>query len=210
MADYYTTPQQWSNLTGWTSVVVNSSAICGIRSGALYCWGSAYGYTLGDGTTELSSTPLRIGTDSDWTLADFGAGIRGGQLYTWGDNFFGRVGNGQSGQGVYQKTPARIGLAADWTSVSAKAPNYTCGVRGGMGYCWGNNNGGELGIGTDADPVTPTQVSLNVTWQRIEGGNQGSCGISNNTAYCWGANALGQIGDGTTVARLSPVPVVFP
>ena len=209
-AEYYTAPEQWSTLTGWQSVDARGMALCGIRAGELHCWGSAFGYTLGDGTTEQSPTPIRIGTYSDWTVAGFGGAIRIGQLYTWGDNFFGKVGNGASGMGVYQTTPLRIGLAADWTDVSTSAANYVCGVRGGIAYCWGNNNTGELGIGTVDDPKVPTQVALNVAWQQIQGGSSSTCGIADYKAYCWGDNYFGQVGDGTTTARTSPVAVVFP
>lgn len=204
----YPAPQQWSNLSGWQSVAVGNSVTCGIREGELYCWGGAA--ALGDGSSGPSPTPLRIGTDTDWTNAEYGAAIRSGQLYTWGDNTYGKIGNGTTSSSVYQLTPLRIGLAIDWTSISTRADNYNCGVRSGIGYCWGNNNGGELGIGNLTSPTSPTQVDLSVTWTQIKGGGTSSCGIADNKAYCWGANNFGQVGDGTTTTRLSPVAVVFP
>jgi alpha-tubulin suppressor-like RCC1 family protein len=158
--------------------------------------------------TEESPIPIRIGTYNDWTVAGFGGAIRLNQLYTWGGNSSGKIGNGTSGTSVYQ--PLRIGLAADWTDVSTSAANYVCGIRGGLAYCWGNNNSGELGIGTLDDPTVPTQITVNTNWQTIQGGSTSTCGIAGYKVYCWGENYFGQVGDGTTTNRMSPVAVVFP
>ncbi|MBN2575022.1 MAG: hypothetical protein JXP73_10705 [Deltaproteobacteria bacterium] len=206
----YTTPQPWSTAGGWQAVEFGWGNTCGIRSGELYCWGAQYGCTLGDGVTEESALPLRIGTATDWTAVAAGCGVRSGSLYCWGDNDFGRIGNGASGTGAEQKTPLHIGLAADWTTVDSGKTNYTTGLRAGIAYSWGNNNGGELGIGTLDDPLLPTLVDSNLSWQQVRTSTMASCGISGHKVYCWGQNNYGQLGDGTIEERLSPVEVIFP
>ena len=43
--------------------------------------------------------------------------------------------------------------------VSAGQTDWTCGVSGGRGYCWGLNAEGFLGDGTTTDRPVPTQVA---------------------------------------------------
>jgi alpha-tubulin suppressor-like RCC1 family protein len=68
-------------------------------NGTLWCWGgNTYGQ-IGDGTTIARSTPVQVGTATDWVTADMGqvsgCGIRGlGVLYCWGNNDYGQVGDG--------------------------------------------------------------------------------------------------------------------
>lgn len=88
---------------------------------------------------------------------------------------------------------------------------HTC-VRtfGGAVRCWGFNQAGQLGDGTQVNRRRPVAVSgltsgvveLAAAWER-------TCALmSSGGVKCWGRNASGGVGDGTTTDRLAPVDVV--
>ncbi len=87
-------------------------------------------------------------------------------------------------------------------------------------YCWGNNAGGQLGVGDENPTNLPVQVygvggtGFLTGSETISGGGSGS-GVSHSCSvtdigelYCWGNNQYGQVGDGTSGnERLEPVEV---
>src|SRR5262249_24968417 len=78
--------------------------------------------------------------------------------------------------------------------------------QGGVVYCWGANNRGQLGDGTVRDHARPTAIPSLRGAEEVALGTQHGCGrMSDGSVVCWGANDHGQLGDGTTVDRPSPV-----
>jgi len=74
--------------------------------------------------------------------------------------------------------------------------------------CWGNNDYGQLGDGTN----TPSNIRVNVVDLQggttiVAGGNH-TCVLTGGDVWCWGQNSKGQIGDGTTSDRNVPVKVL--
>jgi alpha-tubulin suppressor-like RCC1 family protein len=129
---------------------------CGLREGELYCWGP-----LSSGSDAASDpiTPTRIGTDSDWTaITTYLGSICGlrnaGELYCWGSD---RIGQFPTATRPADRnlTPFRIGTER-WDTIVA-GWEYFCGTREGTLYCWGDNEGGKLGIG-DSNTVAPAKV----------------------------------------------------
>ena len=76
-------------------------------------------------------------------------------------------------------------------------------------YCWGYNEYGRLGNGTDGNYYSrPELVTGEHTWASVELGYDNTCGVTTaGKAYCWGRNAFGEIGDGTTTTRYVPTKV---
>ena len=114
-------------------------------------------------------------------------------------------------------------LAASWAlPAAAQTPQPLTGIvkvavgishacaltQAGGVLCWGNNGGGQLGIGSQEQRHSPVDVpSLRSGVVDIAAG-QGSftCALTAaGDVKCWGANGSGQLGDGTTIQRLSPV-----
>ncbi|MGL5825505.1 MAG: GDSL-type esterase/lipase family protein [Nocardioides sp.] len=93
-----------------------------------------------------------------------------------------------------------------WKDVSA-GWRGSCGIKpGGTGWCWGDNEVGQLGDGTTTGRLSPVQVPG--IWKTITAGASHWCGVkTNGTGWCWGYNQNGQLGDGTTTLRLSPTQV---
>ena len=89
-----------------------------------------------------------------------------------------------------------------------------CAVsQAGAAYCWGDNNYGQLGNGSDVEgsdiPVavdtSGVLSGVNLTQAAI-GYEQACAADAAGVSYCWGGNGEGQLGDGSTTS--SPVPVV--
>ncbi len=92
--------------------------------------------------------------------------------------------------------------------------DHTCGLSEfGDIFCWGMNDRGQLGTGTNTASNIPVQVTGGFFFQYLAVGASHTCGFSPGASSpgvvrCWGANGSGQLGDGTLVDRNAPVLVV--
>jgi alpha-tubulin suppressor-like RCC1 family protein len=99
---------------------------------------------------------------------------------------------------------------------------HTCGVTtDNQAYCWGYNQWGQLGDGTDTGPelctgavgpfpcsTRPVLVAGGHRFRQVSAAGFHTCGVTTDyRVYCWGPNSAGQLGDGTTTQRLTPVAV---
>ncbi len=134
-----------------------------------------------------------------------------GSVWCWGPNIQGGLGDGTA---TDRPTPVQvIGLPAQdpVTQVSVGFSSYVVTTAHRV-WAWGNNSGGELGIGTSGGmstvPVQVTALGANVI-QVSAGANGYACAVkSDGSLWCWGANTSGELGDGTTTNRTSPVQVL--
>ena len=56
---------------------------------------------------------------------------------------------------------------------------HSCALTvGGQAYCWGQNNGGELGDGSTTDRLVPTKVKGGHTFRQISAGLAHTCGLT--------------------------------
>lgn len=74
---------------------------------------------------------------------------------------------------------------------------------------WGNNEYGQLGIGsTELYKTTPVQIKDGTRFEKICSGQQHSLAIDEDgNLWAWGYNEYGQLGDGTTEDKLTPVQI---
>jgi hypothetical protein len=90
--------------------------------------------------------------------------------------------------------------------------SHTCGlVDTGQVYCWGYNDDGRLGDGTQIDQPVPVAARTppNAHLAHVTLGRLHSCAMTGSgKAWCWGANLNGELGDGTTTYRSTPTAVV--
>jgi alpha-tubulin suppressor-like RCC1 family protein len=94
-----------------------------------------------------------------------------------------------------------------WTSV-ASGTNHTCAIDAdGSVWCWGMNDYGQLGDGTDVYKSHPQKVTaLPGIATKIAVGGITSCAISDSgKVFCWGKGTDGQLGNGAS--HDSDVPV---
>jgi subtilisin family serine protease len=105
-----------------------------------------------------------------------------------GSNWAGGTGRGYFSQDVLEVAPVRGALNAQELFASGSS---TCALNiDQVLYCWGYNQGGGLGVGTDADRNTPTRVPGLVGVRVLDMSETWGCAVT--TAYslrCWGSGA---------------------
>lgn len=212
-------PVTVTGLSGTTTIAVSAgqSHACALSSaGALRCWGgNGYGQ-LGDGTTTRRLSAVAVVGLAGSVVTAFGTGdrhscarISDGSWRCWGSNAEGQLGIG----GVLQRPlPVRVsGLAGLPVTALAAGAWHSCAlISGGTVRCWGRNQYGQLGDGSNSPRPTPTLVSAlgGLTVTAISAGESHACArIVDGSLRCWGRNDRGQLGDGSNVDRNAPVLV---
>jgi alpha-tubulin suppressor-like RCC1 family protein len=203
---------------GVSAIAAGTDHVCAIVAGAVQCWGNDYWSQIGDGgkvTTRLVPTKV-VGLPAGITLVAPGGmhscAALSDQIWCWGENAWSQMGDGSAGGGDPSvnivTTPVRVsGIGAGVTDLSA-GYRHTCAVVSGAAWCWGNNEKGQLGDGSNADRNMPVKVSgLPAGVTTIRAGYDHTCAIAAGAMWCWGSNAAGDLGDGSTTDRNVPVPV---
>ena len=113
-------PLQVGSLTTWQNTM---SPACyeGSRNvvksdGTMWAWGRNNSGANGLGDTTSRSSPVQVGSDTDWKEAGVYGGNSAaiktdGTLWTWGENYIGQLGNGNT---TSRSSPAQVGSATDW------------------------------------------------------------------------------------------------
>jgi len=119
-------------------------------------------------------------------------GIReGNTLWCWGYPAHGALGTGAT---TNQDQPQQISKpTAGWTSVTAGYQDSCATRNDGTLWCWGDNDFGQLGIGTTTSMRRPHQVTTPAAtgWATVAAGNDHICAThSDGSLWCWGANGI--------------------
>ena len=97
-------PVQVGSLTNWANVFPSSqtqSCIASKTDGTLWAMGKNFKGQLGIGTTSNVSSPVQIGSATNWVSAaipnEAGSAINSdGDIFTWGNNAYGNLGHGNT------------------------------------------------------------------------------------------------------------------
>ena len=213
------TPSSVAGITSAQAVATGASHTCVLLNDqTVQCWGSNYEGQLGNGTTNVSSTPVTVSGISTATAiavsgSYFGhscALLSDNTIKCWGYNLQGQLGDGTT---VDKSTPVTVSGISTATSVSVgggSEEGHSCALLSNNSVkCWGNNDYGQLGDGTTTDRSTPVLVSGISTAIAISAGFRHTCALlSDSTVQCWGYNNQGQLGDRTKASSLTPVNVL--
>lgn len=232
--------------TKLVKIGTNNNSTCALDiNGVAYCWGDNTRGQLGIGNTDNSPVAKKIATggNSAIPVGDKLIDISVGSLYTcavdehgkafcWGWNSFGQCGSGDFIDSHYPVAVAtnpnngnsQLSANAVLKQISASANTpcpvnqiSTCAVdESGIGYCWGNNEVGQLGINDSSiyNSTVPLQVLMGISpsaipagakFSKISAGSGANCAIADGKGYCWGYNGNGELGNGTTNNSSYPI-----
>lgn len=175
--------------------------LCVVRStGEVECLGANAFGQLGDGTIVSRNVLTTVVTLSDAVEVSCGnshtcARVRNGSVRCWGNNSEGQLGNDTN---VSSSTPVAVYGLNDAAQISVGSGRFGCARRTtGNVVCWGRNNNGQLGDGTQTDRWTPTGVSGLSGVTSVEVGPSHACALNSSGVLCWGSNSAGQLGLGS-------------
>lgn len=206
------TPQGLSS--GVTAISAGNQHTCAIQNGGLFCWGANNRGQLGTGDRTDASTPQPVMNMSSGVTA-VAAGnlhtcaIKNDELYCWGTNGFGELGQGVAGDSMNLPRLVSPGIFTQPVERISAGAHHNCAVQGPQLYCWGSNDGGQIGI----DPVTtfsgtPQAIAMFGNGiSLLDTGSHFTCASSTGSLYCWGLNDHGQLGDGSLISTFTPTQV---
>jgi alpha-tubulin suppressor-like RCC1 family protein len=120
---------------------------------------------------------------------------------------------GELGDGTTtaSSSPVTVVGITDATAIAARHFGACARLSGGTVQCWGYNEFGELGNGTDGQPSSSPVTVVGITdAATIGAGEDHTCAVLTGGAVkCWGNNFSGRLGDGNTgTFANTPVTVV--
>lgn len=166
---------------------VNHHSCALMTNGDVKCWGDNSEGWLGDGTTFLHLTPVKvIGLSGAPTRLSGTCVIINGGVQCWGNNHL---------------SPEPVNGLTNGVEEINVGTSHSCAIlQTGALKCWGGNYYGELGDGTTNNSDIPVDVdfgeSIRIHSVAVSKGEseQHTCAITEDgDGYCWGSNSLGQL-----------------
>jgi len=172
-------PVQVGSDYNWRNVsAVSGNHVAAIKNnGTLWSWGLFVGFSGNNDGLFSASTPIQIGSDSDWQQVTAGiystlAIKNNGTLWAWGSNPYGALGLGNT---INSSTPVQVGSLTNWKYVITCRYDSTAAIKtDGTLWVWGLNIDGCLGLGDTVHRSSPVQVGSLTGWTKAKFNTQGS------------------------------------
>ena len=167
----------------WTDVQQAGNFSLGLQTnGTLWSWGRNNLGQLGKNDLISRSSPVQIGSLTNWTNIAVGkdgtclAVNASGQLYSWGENIAGLLGQNNA---INYSSPVQVGALNDWDKVEGGYCRAFLAIKtDGTLWAWGDNAQGQIGqddISTGYS--SPVQVGSEADWIDASPGRFSSYGI---------------------------------
>jgi alpha-tubulin suppressor-like RCC1 family protein len=144
-----------------------------MADGSYWDWGYNKRGQLGDDSTSASDVPVHVNlptavkaVSQGGSLSDNGqtvAILSNGSTYSWGSGALGQLGTGT--RPGHQSHPVKVAVPAGTTFVSVAsggASQYAIDSTGDV-WAWGQNNEGQLGIGSTQNQLAPVSVGMDAS-----------------------------------------------
>jgi alpha-tubulin suppressor-like RCC1 family protein len=212
--------------TGRTAkaIAAGSDHTCAILldNASIKCWGyNASGQlglgdrnNRGDGSNPMGDSLPSVDLGSGRTAKAIAAGgnhtcaiLDNSSVMCWGENDQGQLGLGNTTDSL-SASAVNMGSGITVKSIAAGG-NHTCAILDNSSavMCWGENDQGQLGLGTNTDSPNPSAVYMGsgITAKAITTGTEHTCALlDDDSVKCWGRGDEGQLGSGKTNDIISP------
>ena len=211
--------------TTWKYVAAGAQNGIAVKTdGTLWSWGYGDDGALGlnqNGSPgpfpgSRRSSPVQIGTDTDWSSSrphHVTSGQRGngciktdGTFWVWGKGHNGQLAKNSNNN---VSSPTQI-PGTTWSAVQIKQYKGMALKSDNTLWAWGDQAWGDLGINNRTAYSSPMQIpgswSTN-DYTLAQTGYQAGCVKTDGTLWVWGQNTYGSLGQNDNTARSSPVQV---
>lgn len=175
------------------------------KTGEVACWGDNEFGQAGTTAGAPQRSPVAVANLRD--AAQLAAGgnhscaVRSsGGVACWGQNLYGQLGNGASARDLKTPRPDPVTVAklTDAAEVRLGESSSCARRRTGQVACWGRNDGGQLGGGTESDWSTRIPVKDLVSAIALGLGPRQACAATSaGLVQCWGHDEGGNLGGAT-------------
>lgn len=207
-------PVQKPELDHVKSVVIGWGHMCALEDdGSVWCWGDGTYGQLGDGTTDVRDTPVRVeglpqvrhiaATDNTTCVVTVA-----GDVFCWGTNVSGELGDGSAPAGppYYEFTssdvPLQVAGLQDVVALEAGSFNFCAITAEQEVKCWGGLSGSSL---NEVDTSSPVAIDFWAGAKDVAPGYSHACAVlSDGRISCIGDYRFGETG---AVTRDATTPV---